>query len=218
MKASISVLAALLLGTACAPAMAQESDRPADVHKRNNCRLAAQVLTSGHPHPRHEWAQAWIVDCEDEGPAYFSGQWSAASGDTATLRKLITGSTRVRDARVYAVLRQAADDDSRPNADRVAAMIALARYVDPGIRIDLSELRPPAGAIERIRFRGGTSMHAAQVQGAQPLGSVTAEVLTLLNAVAANRSGEPREVWYAAAVLARRIEMDIAARQRLQAP
>lgn len=213
MKAPITVLAALLLGTACAPAMAQESDRPADVHKRNNCRLAAQVLTSGHPHPRYDWARVWIVDCEDEGPAYFANQWSAASGDTATLRRLIVGSTRVRDARVYRVLRQAAVDGSRPNADRVAAMITLARYVDPGIRIDLSDLRPPAGAIERIRVWGGTSTHPVQVQGAQSLGSVDAEVLSLLNTVAGNRSGEPREIWYAAAVLARRVEADTAARQ-----
>jgi hypothetical protein len=218
MKASITIVAALLLGTACAPALAQESDRPADAHKRNNCRLAAQVLTSGHPHPRHEWARTYIVDCEDEGPAYFANQWSAASGDTATLRQLMAGSSRVRDARVYAVLRQVAVDGSRPGAVRVAAMLTLAGYVDPGITIDLSELQPPTGTIERIRFRGGTSIHAVQVQGAQPLGSVTAEVLSLLNAVAANRSSEPREVWYAAAVLARRIDMDIAARQRSQMP
>lgn len=201
-----------LIGTA--PAAAQESEVPAEVHKRNDCRLAAQVLASGQPHTRAEWARTYIVDCEDEGPAYFSAQWASAPGDTAALRRLIAGSTRLRDARVYGRLRATAPDRSRPSAVRVAAMIALARYVDPGIAIDLAELRVPEGPVTRIRFRGGTRIDVAQTSGAQPLGSVTDKVLALLNRIAADRAGEPREIWYAAAVLARRIERDTAARAR----
>lgn len=196
---------AVLLLTATAPAKAQD-DRAAEVTKRNNCRLAAQVLTSGHPHPRYEWARVTVVDCEDEGPAFFARQWATAPADTAALREMIAGSSRVRDARVYASLRQIASDASRPSVVRVAAMIGLAEYVDPSISIDLSELRVPDGPITRIRFRGGSAVDVVQVPGAQPLGPVRGEVIALLNRIAADRTGEPREVWYGAAVLARRVD------------
>lgn len=196
---------AVMLLTVTTPARAQD-DRAAEVNKRNNCRLAAQVLTSGHPHPRYEWARATIVDCEDEGPAYFAAQWTRAPADTAVLRQMIAGSSLIRDARVYASLRQTATDASRPPVVRVAAMIGLAEYVDPRISIDLSELCVPEGPITRIRFRGGSAVDVVQVPGAQPLGSVKGEVVVLLNGIAADRTGEPREVWYAAAVLARRVD------------
>ena len=91
-------------------------------------------------------------------------------------------------------------------------MIALARYVDPGIAIDIAELRVPPDPITRIRFYGGGHIDVVQTAGAQRLGSVTTEVLSLLNRIAAERSTEPREVWYAAAVLARRIELDTGVR------
>lgn len=84
-------------------------------------------------------------------------------------------------------------------------MITLARYVDPSIAIDLSELRAPEGEIRRIRFYGGTAIDVARVPGAQPLGPIRDDVYSLLNTIAADRSGEPRDVWYAAAVLARRV-------------
>ncbi len=198
------LFSALLLVAAAVPATAQ-AERAAEVHKRNNCRLAAQVLASGHPHPRATWARAAIVDCEEEGPAYFARRWDSTPADTATLRELIAGSTRIRDARVYTSLRRIATDPARPSAVRVAAMIALAQYVDAGISIDLSQLRVPEGPITRIRFRGGSAVDVVQVPGAQPLGSVRNDVRSLLAAIAANRSGEPREVWYAAAVLLRRV-------------
>jgi hypothetical protein len=147
-----------------------------------------------------------IVDCEDEGPAYFAAQWMTAAADTSALRELIAGSARIKDARVYASLRRVATDASRPSAVRVASMIALAEYVDAGISIDLSELQVPEGPITRIRFRGGSAVDVVQVPGAQPLGSVRNEVRGLLSTIAANRTGEPREVWYAAAVLLRRVD------------
>lgn len=91
----------LSLLAAAVPARAQD-ERLAEVRERNDCRLAAQVLATGHPHPRYEWARSTIVNCEDEGPAYFASQWRTAPADTAALRLLIAAASRVRDARVYA--------------------------------------------------------------------------------------------------------------------
>ena len=200
----LASVALLLFGTA-GSASAQGTDHAADMRQRNNCRLAAQVLNSGHPQDREAWARAYIINCVDEGPAYFSAQWTTAPADTVALRALIAGSTRVRDARVYARLRETAVDAARPDAVRVAAMIALARYVKRTIAIDLSELCVPDGPLTRIRYYGGSAVERAQVHGAQPLGDVKTEVVSLLDRIAADRSGEPREVWYAAAVLSRRV-------------
>lgn len=210
MSRQVFLFASAFLLTAV-PAGAQESDQAAEVQHRNDCRLAAQVLATGHPHPRHEWAVREITSCADEGPAYYAASWAAPASDTAGLRDLIVRSTRWRDARTYAALREAATDRARSDAVRVAAMISLARYVDPTIWIDLTDLRVPE-RLDRIRVRGATWYDVVQMPGAQPLGTVTAEVLALLNGIAADRSGEPAEVWYAAAVLARRIELDAAAR------
>jgi hypothetical protein len=197
--------AALLLIGSATSASAQGTDHAAEMRKRNACRLAAQVLNSGHPQDRQAWARATIIGCVDEGPAYVSAQWTTVPADTTALRALIAGSTNVRDARVYARLRETAADAARPDPVRVAAMIALAQYVDPTIAIDLSELRVPDGPVERIRFFGGSAVDVVHVRGAQPVGDVSAEVRALLDRIAADRSGEPREVWYAAAVLSRRV-------------
>jgi hypothetical protein len=212
MSRKANLLLALGLGISAPLAAQQNDDRAAEVRRRNDCRLAGQVLTTGHPHPHYQWARTKIINCEGEGPAYFAAQWAAAPSDTATLRHLIFGSTRLRDARVYMQLRQTAQNRNAPEATRVAAMIALARYVDPSIAIDLSELRAPAEPTTRIRFYGGGHVDVVQTHGAQRLGSVTAEVLALLNRIAADRYTEDRNVWYAAAVLVRRIELDAGAR------
>ena len=212
MKHTTTLPLGLLLLVGAMPAGAQQSDHPAEVHHRNNCRLAAQVFETGHPHPRYAWAQEYIMNCKDEGPAYFAAQWATVQGDTSELRRILMGSTRIRDARVYASLRKTATDRSRPDAVRVAALIGLTEYVNPGISIDISELRPPEGEVERIRFYGGSAVDYVHVPGARPIGPVADEVLPLLNRIAADRSGEPRQVWYAAAVLARRLQLDAAAR------
>lgn len=207
------VLGVLVVVAIAAPAAAQETN-DSEVRHRNECRLAAQVLSTGHPHPRYAWAHGKIGTCADEGPAYFAAEWNTVPADTALLRELIGNSTRWRDARIHARLRETAADRTRSDAVRVAAMIALAGYVDPYVAIDLADLRPPAGPIERIRFYGGTGVHAVQMPGAQPVGSVTSEVLALLNGIARDRVSEPREVWYAAAALARRLELDLSVRGR----
>lgn len=195
----------LLLTAGTSAAAAQESEMPSEVRIRNNCRLAAQVLTTGHPHQRTDWARAYIVNCVDEGPAHFSAQWASAPADTSSLRELIHASTRIRDARVFNALKETAVDRSRADAVRVAAMIGLLGYVDIGMAVDLTELKPPSNPDAPILSRGGSVIDVVQVSGSQPVGYVATEILELLNGIAADRDREPRVVWYAAAVLARRI-------------
>jgi hypothetical protein len=198
------LLAATALLLAVDPATAQD-ERALEVRRRNQCRLAAHVLDQGSRHPRHEWARSKIMNCEEEGPAYFAAQWTTARPDTAGLRQLIAGSIRIRDERVYASLQTVAKDSSRADAVRVAAMITLARYSNVSIAVDLSELRPPADTTRGIRFRGGSAIDVTQFAGTHRLGSVQTEVLATLRGIAANRTGESWAVSFAADVLARRV-------------
>lgn len=88
-------------------------------------------------------------------------------------------------------------------------MLVLAKYVDPGSAAGLSDLAPP-DSIVHIRLIGASTTASAQSIGAEPVpGPVGASVLALLEGIAGMRSEEPREVWYAAAVLARRVRSDI---------
>jgi hypothetical protein len=196
---------ALVVLAGVRPGAAQENEAAIDARFQSNCRLAAQVLSSGHPHPHAEWARAYIPDCPEEAPAFFSGRWASAPADTAALRELVSGSMRVRDARVYASVLRVVADRSRPDAVRVAAMIALARFADPRISIDIGELRVPDDPFGPVRYHGGSAVHVVHVPGTHPLGNVSGEVYATLDAISRDRTGELPAVWYAAAVLARRV-------------
>jgi hypothetical protein len=178
------------------------------VKHRNDCRLAAQVLGTGHPAPHREWALRYIANCEGEGPAVLAALWRSApnSGDVETL---VRSSLRLRDARLYNQLRETAGDRSRPGPVRVGAMLVLARYTDPRNAIWLTDLVPP-DSIRQIRLVPASSTGFHPLTGDVPLrGPIAPSVLTLLEGIAAARTSEPREVWYAAAVLAKRVRRDV---------
>jgi len=202
--------AAVLLFGAVAPLQGQGSETAAAARYRNNCRLAAQVLRTGEPHGRRDWAVGYIAGCGDEGPVVLGEQWRTAAFEGEFLDALVRSSMRIRDARLYEQLRATAADRTRPAPARVGAMLVLARYVDPGSALWLSDLIPP-DSIRHIRLVGASTTATWQRTGAQPLTTrVAPAVLALLENIAAARTEEPREVWYAAAVLARRVEADIA--------
>lgn len=189
-----------------AQAHGQDSARAAK--HRSDCRLASQVLTTGNPAPHREWALQFIGSCGSDGPAALALQWTRARGPGEELEQLVRSSARLRDARLYRQLRATTQDGSRPPAVRVGAMLVLTRYTDPRNAIWLSDLRPP-DPIRRVPLVLSSASHGAQVDGEEPVGAVAVEVLALLDGIAAARQTETPEVWYAAAVLARRLRRDI---------
>jgi hypothetical protein len=192
----------------CSALPLQAQDRPPEtVQHRNDCRLAAQVVRTGEPHTKREWALGYVSNCANEGPAVLAEWWREGS-EPAEVPDLVRSSGRIRDARLYRSLTEAVADRSRPGAVRVGAMLVLAKYVDPGSAVWLTDLVPP-DPITYIRLIGGSTTARNQLVGAEPIESVAASVLALLDEIAAARSSEPREVWYAAAVLARRVRSDI---------
>jgi len=201
--------AAVIFLGAAAPLQGQENETSAAAKHRNDCRLAAQVMRTGEPPTKRDWAMGYISSCGNEGPLVLGEQWSTAAFDEQALPKLVRSSMRIRDARLFEQLRATVADRSRPAPARVGAMLVLHRYVDPGSALWLSDLVPP-DSIRRIPLVGASSTATGQLTGAQPLTTpVAPAVLTLLESVAAARNDEPREVWYAAAVLARRVQADI---------
>jgi hypothetical protein len=189
------------------PLQAQGIESPDSVQRRN-CRLAAQVLRIGEPHTERKWAHGYISSCANEGPAVLVERWQEGN-EPEEVPDLVRASGRIRDARLYRGLTKVATDRSRPAAVRVGAMLVLAKYVDPGSAVWLTDLIPP-DSIRYIRLIGSSTTARNQLVGAEPVASpVAGSVLGLLDEIAASRSSEPRVVWYAAAVLARRVRSDI---------
>lgn len=205
----VAVWLVLVLAMVAAPLRAQDGEQPAAAAKRrNDCRLAGQVIRSGQPHPKAEWANARIEVCPEEGPAVFAPRWLNVPGDLAAVGTLLHQSARLRDARIYEQLRRTVLDRARPEVVRVGAMLVLIRYVDPHSAAWFNEVRPPEGPIRYIRVPLSSALHDNSVTGASPLPPrLRDEVLELLDRVAAAQQTEPRAVWYAAASLAKRIRM-----------
>jgi len=180
---------------------------PLIVKHRNDCRLAAQVLTTGQPHTKRNWARGYIANCENEGVPAIVQEWRNVPSDTAAVVQLMRASTSIRDMRIYEQARSVAVDRSRSDVIRVGAMHVLDSYVNPqhaGWFMD----RPPAdGQVRRVYPANAYAMHAPFTNGPIPvIGSVREPVLQLLQQIAAAREVEPITVWYAAAALAKRLE------------
>src|SRR5690349_17810761 len=56
---------------------AQGGGDPDDVHHRNDCRLALQIVETGHPAPHREWAYSLLPRCgASAGPAAVAALWN----------------------------------------------------------------------------------------------------------------------------------------------
>jgi hypothetical protein len=203
------LLLAFVLGRP-ADVEAQPDDHVAEVRHRNNCRLAAQVLRTGHPAPRYEWARRLITSCPVEGPDFLVERWHAVRGDTAELRDLVFHTGRRRDVRLYDAVRIIAADPARGDAERVGAMLALSRYVDPASAVSFWDLRLPDGPIRGIPLELAWTTGGIQVSGSQPIDHPVAPmILELLEEIARTEETRNRGLWYAAEVLAKRVRVDI---------
>lgn len=198
-----AVLALLLLSGGMAPTSAQQpaSGQPGVQH-RNNCRLAAQVVSTGHPHTKRDWARNYLVTCEAEVPPLVVDLWRSVPADTAEVRWLNAISRSVRDRRIYDRVREVALDPSRPDVVRVGAMVVLTKYADPDSDFSIAVLEPPAEPVRRIRPIWVGTTFSSQLRGPEPMDECLLEpVHALFEQIAQAESSGP--VWYAAASLAR---------------
>lgn len=132
------------------------------VHLRNDCRLASQVLRTGHPAPRRQWAWSVIPSCSDSAGAVLAMVWRAP--DERELAQLWGVSYRVRDARLTHAVLAAFRDPSRSRAARLVAARVLASHAAPNLVVresDLARLRadsahPPYMSIDHSDVREGS--------------------------------------------------------------
>lgn len=170
---------------------------PADsVHLRNNCRLAEQVLSTGHPAPHWSWALTTIARCRTGGPALASAiRGTRTSTDTALLNAVTRPSSQLRDKVVYEAALSIASDRTASTPARVFAIRTLLWAFIPGSWITYSNLvgSPESGAC----YGGGQPLHSYVVVG-ERLPSDYARRVNDLGLRVARDTSEPSEVRAAA--------------------
>lgn len=141
------IIACLAITGVITPAVGAAQDRsvdPAEIRHRNDCRLAAQVLTHGQPAKKRSWAMNLISSCpEHAGPA-LATLWREATEDTLALQALFWRSYYVRDHRIYEAASQVLRDEGNPPLVRLTAMGVLASYYDPHTILDLEQMQVPS--------------------------------------------------------------------------
>lgn len=177
------VLAAVLLWK---PLSAQSGERT-DPHLRNDCRLAAQVLRTGNPAPRREWALDAIRRCDVSGPDVISDLWrNAAPSDPGALGQLWNATRHFNDRRIVDAVAEVALRKTAPDTTRIFAFTLLFSYAHPGAYVDEADLLDPGETPPPVSSRThDTRMDETRAR----LGGLRPEVAELLETIAAQEPG-----------------------------
>ena len=170
----------------------------------NDCRLAAQVLQTGHPAPRRQWAGAFMRQCGTDSLAEANvGALNRlrSTTDTSELEQVWNQLQYVRDARIYRTAVDIARDRSASVTARVDALLWLQRLRAPNqfaTKADVTGGFDAAGKVRGgcgrfTRLAGTASFYDGE---AIPVGFV-AEITELGRAMSSDTS-EPLEVRTAA--------------------
>lgn len=169
----------LWIGLVAATPLAAQGNEPTDPHLRNDCRLAAQVVRTGHPAPQSEWAYSLISECAQSGSSAVASRWGARDLDTLTLQRLLRATARLRTRETYEAVRGAARDPRSTRLVRIYALSMLYSFAHPGRSVRVSDLLHPRGwgpRVYRVSGDGG-------VANAPDLGNVRQEVETVLGEI-----------------------------------
>jgi hypothetical protein len=180
-----------LVGLSARPATGQDPEHrqqreSEDVHLRNDCRLAVQVLTRGEPSNKREWALDTIDRCDESGPPVLARMWREVAADSASLGHTIYRSVYMRDRRVYDVITGIARDRSVPALKRAAALHLLVRWARPGLSLQFRRFfRPDFMSREQHLSAFAGISHDTQYEGAEPLpATIKDDVIRLARDVA----------------------------------
>lgn len=134
-----TALTAALLVLAASPVFAQYPaqrwDGYRDVHHRNDCRLAAQILTHGQPANKREWAMSFIRGCGPlggEAIGHLFRRHRAAEKRTPELEEVTLMATRMTDRSIYEAAMEIAQDPTAGTVARVQAIRAIFYQITPG--------------------------------------------------------------------------------------
>lgn len=175
-------------------ASAQVPRERENVHVRNDCRLAAKTLETGHPAPHSAWALRVIGRCDESAGSALQRLWASPPSDSAALEELYHPSATVRDRRIFEATTAAARALNTSALARITALRVLKAYTDPTVVTTLDYLRPrPTGRGQIMAITD----HVVQLEGAEPLpADLKAAVLALLREIA--KTDPDSDVRYAA--------------------
>lgn len=164
------------------PLSAQPGERD-DPHLRNDCRLAAQVIRTGNPAPRREWAMGAIRRCDQSGPATLADAWrTPVPAEPSQLDELFNATRDFNDRRVVDAVATVARDASTPDVTRIYALALLFNYAVPGLYIDTDDLLHPGDTPPGL---GGVSHDTRAHTTRAMLGDLRPQVRELLESIIA---------------------------------
>jgi hypothetical protein len=138
------ILLYLIVGLIVAPPMLRAQEEQRDVHLRNDCRFAAQIIRTGEPAPHRAWAFSAIRKCDQTGGTTLALMWAhAPPSDRDKLAELVGASRYFPTREMFDALRAVAEDRGADTTVRVHAIALLASFAQPGIYLDMRDLLEP---------------------------------------------------------------------------
>ncbi len=196
----MKLLKTLLISVAAANAVSLNAqETPHDRMRRENCRLAEQVLRTGHPAPQLRRASQVAQRCREIGDAVAEAMnRHRTSTDTALLNAITSPMQTLRDGRVYQTALEIARDKNASVPARVFAIRALVWTLQPGGAINYADVADewPDGR-DRSCVRNGTPLHLRLTRG-EPIPSDYGAVINRFGVQTAADTSEPRAVRRAA--------------------
>lgn len=137
------------------------------IQRRNNCRLAIQVIETGHPAPHRQWAREYIIRCGAAGGQALADRLSASrrSSDPLLLDQLTASAARFVDGSLFETAAVIAQDESASTEARVFAFRVLIHALEPGRRLTYGNLIGAPDATLRC-FGVGPGFHFTAEAGA----------------------------------------------------
>lgn len=177
----LGVAVLLVVAVLSSESLSAQPGEKEDPHLRNDCRLAAQVLRTGHPAPRRQWALDAIRRCDTSGPEVLASVWrEAPPADTIELGRLFNATRDFNDRRVVDAVADLARRGDAAETTRIYAFALLFNYAVPGSYIETGALL--RGARPGISF----VTHDDRARDTRAiLGDLRPGVREILNSVAA---------------------------------
>ena len=176
---------------------------PDSVKHVNRCRLADQILRTGHPQPHQQWARGYIGYCGADawGRAAAAAVARLRTSDDHRALEVEWGQLRLlRDSVLFAVASDIAGDTAASVPARVLAMRHLMGLVDPNRVFDFDRMTQgfdtSGNRVEPCLERHAAGRQA-QHRGVALPSDYVRRITDLLNRIASD-STQPREVRSAA--------------------
>lgn len=113
------------------PVAAQGQADPDSVKLRNDCRFAAQVLSTGHPSPHMDEALTTISSCGKEAVSPLLNMWDGDLSSRDDLLPLVMATRRLVAPALADRLFEIMGDPASPLDKRLASILVLVTWADP---------------------------------------------------------------------------------------